>query len=93
MFADDTKLVASQFEASNRAKLQEDIDRVSEWCKRWHISLITTKCKVMNIGQLNQCADYTIEGASGRKDSLTTTDNEHDLGVEIRRDPTTFNAK
>ena len=55
MFADDTKLIASirsRFEDQYRAKLQKDIDRVSEWCKRWHMPLNTTQCKVMNIRRM-----------------------------------------
>ena len=78
MLADDTKLVASihpQFEAQDRAKLQEDLDRLSKWCKRWCMSLNTTKCKVMKIVRLDQGADYSIGGSSGRRDRLTTTDN------------------
>ena len=89
IFAADTNFVTSirsQFEARDRAKPQEDIDRLSEWCKSWHMFLNTTKCKIMNIGRINQCAYYNIEGPSGRRDRLTTTDNERNLGIEIRRD-------
>ena len=46
MFADDTKLISAirpKFEIQDRTKLQTDIDTISEWCKRWHISLNTTK--------------------------------------------------
>ena len=40
----------------------------------------------MNIGRLDQGADYSIEGPSSRIDRLVITDNERDLCVEIRRD-------
>ena len=44
MFANDTKLIAAirpHFEAVDRAKLQYDIDRITEWCNHWYMSLNT----------------------------------------------------
>ena len=60
MFADDTKLIAAirpNLETHDKTKFQEDINRVTEWFKRWYVSLNTAKCKIMNIGRLNQGGD------------------------------------
>ena len=57
MYADDTKLIAAiltYFGAVDRAKPQDDIDRITEWCNHWHMSLNIAKCKVMNIGRLRE---------------------------------------
>ena len=89
MFADDTKLIAAispYFEAVDRAKLQDDIDRITEWCNHWHMSFNTAKCKVINIGGQNQGADYTIRDQNGERRKLTITTNERDLGVQISKD-------
>ena len=86
MFADDTKFISDirpKFEYQDRSKLQTDIDTISEWCKRWHISLNTTKCTVMHIGRSNIGADYSIEDSAGTRTTLAVLSGKRDLGVEI----------
>ena len=60
-------------------KLQSEIENLSEWCKRWQISLNTAKCKVMNVGRKNTEFAYTIEDDLGKRTGLAPTSNERDL--------------
>ena len=82
-----TTLSSSQkFEELDRTKLQTDLDRISEWCKRWHMSLNTAKCKIMNVRRTNTESVYTIEDTLGNRSRLAPTSNERDLGIMISRD-------
>ena len=89
MFADDTKFISAirpKFEIQDSTKLQTDIDTISELCKRWHMSLNTTKCKVMHIGWSNVGYAYSIEDSSSTRTTLAVATSERDLGVEIKKD-------
>ena len=61
----------------DKTKLQEDINRVTEWFNRGHVSLNPAKCKIMNIGRLNQGGDKSIESPVSVRDKL----NEIYLGI------------
>ena len=82
---DDTNLFAAigpNFESQDRAKLQKVIDRITERCKRWHMTLNTAKCRIMNIRRLNQGEDCRIIDHAGERDRLTATTKERDIGIE-----------
>ena len=89
MFADDTKLIATirpSHMKEDRAKLQEDIDKISEWCSDWHMCLNSEKCKMMSVGRLNLDGVYTIADQNGKTSQLTAVTSERDLGMVISRD-------
>ena len=88
MFADDTKLIAEirpQCVELDRVKNHDDIDKVSEWCKRLHMSLKTSNCKFLNIGRTKTESVYTFKDTLGNKARLISTSNERDLRI-IRKD-------
>ena len=77
-FADDTK-IASTVACNNQVKeMQNNLDRLSEWGKIWHMSFNTDKCKVLHIGYRNEKAIYNLNGIQ-----LKSVDSEVDLGVTI----------
>jgi len=62
-------------------KLQEDLNKLSEWTKKWQMSFNTKKCRVMHIERTNHRYKYSMEGQT-----LDTVDSEKDLGIMISSD-------
>ena len=56
MFADDTKMWSKISNLQDCVYLQEDIDKLQEWSKKWLLAFNTTKCKIMRLG--NNQIDY-----------------------------------
>ena len=40
--------------------MQNDINRIVEWCVTWSMELISEKCKVIHLGKQSQTMDYLI---------------------------------
>ena len=70
----------------DRAKLKEDIDKISEWCSNWHICLNSEKCKMMSVGRSNLDVAYTLADKNGKKSQLTAVTSERDLVMVISTD-------
>ncbi len=84
MYADDSKVI-SELKEGPDSGLQEDINEINGWCKKWSMSLNSSKCKIMHFGKQNPRRKYYIEGKVGRV-WLETTEVEKDLGVMISSD-------
>ena len=50
LFADDTKLLKKLISTTSHNELQDDINRLIEWSKKWELKFNTSKCKVMHFG-------------------------------------------
>ena len=75
-FADDTKVLAQVQSDAERKKLQEDLDKLTEWANKWQMCFNTNKCKVTHVERTNQKFTYIMDGQF-----LNTVDSEKDLGV------------
>ena len=62
-------------------KMQENLNRICEWAKKWQMSFNVKKCRVMHVGKKNIRYDYTMNGSEVEKVS-----EEKDLGVWIEED-------
>jgi hypothetical protein len=82
MFADDTKVFSRVENRDDQKLLQDDIDRLQIWAKKWQLSFNASKCKVMHIGSANHSFDYSMSSDSNPVvlDSVTI---EKDLGVHV----------
>ena len=81
MYADDTKLFRKIDGEIDRRALQDDLDRLVLWAKKWQLKFNVEKCKVMHIGRNSQM-QYDMERAdSVQREILQVTDEEKDLGV------------
>ena len=65
----------------DRNNLQDDLDKLDEWSRRWKLKFNREKCKVMHIGRRNLCYAYTMSNTI-----LSTTSLEKDLGILISSD-------
>ena len=80
LFADDTKLMRRVNNIGDCRKLQEDLDKVGQWGRKWQMEFNTSKCKVVEFGRSKRRVhwDYMMEGVKLEKSS-----EEVDLGVTI----------
>ena len=60
----------------DREKLQQDIDELLIWSKKWQLPFNESKCKVMHYGKTNRKADYNLGGVQ-----IVEVSEEKDLGV------------
>ena len=75
-FADDTKMARIVEGEEEAKKLQNEINGLVEWAKRWAMAFNVEKCKVMHIGRRNKRFAYTMDGVR-----MGVVEEEKDLGV------------
>jgi len=78
MFADDAKLYAEVAEEHQHSVLQQDLERLQSWAKKWQMVFNAQKCKVMHIGNSNAKYNYHMGEVT-----LSKTSCEKDLGVWV----------
>ena len=76
IFADDTKLIKVVDDLNDADKLQNDLNRLFDWCKTWNMEFNKGKCKIMHYGKTNNKFLYHMDGTI-----LEITKEEKDLGV------------
>ena len=81
VFADDTKLFNKIQYVEDASKLQEDLNKVVEWCEKWGMVLNSQKCHVMHYGTRNRKYFYHINGKL-----LDPSVAEKDLGILMSND-------
>jgi hypothetical protein len=79
-FADDTKLGQTASTPEEREQLQQALDNLCEWAKRWGMEFNVKKCKVMHIGFNNPAQCYSMDNQQ-----LGVTEEERDIGVSMTR--------
>ena len=77
-FADDTTVFGTVIDEDDRAVLQEDLQKLSEWADSWQMEFNVEKCKVMHFGSRNNKFNYCTRGKQ-----LEVVSVERDLGVII----------
>jgi len=80
-FADDTKLGRKIASVSDCLILQRGIDKLSQWCLDWGMSLHPDKCVVLHFGRKNPNYDYTIDNILIKSECVA-----RDLGVLVSDD-------
>jgi hypothetical protein len=78
MFADDAKLFAETASVEQRTQLQEDLNALLEWSRRWQLVFNAKKCKVMHLGRDNIRQKYSMQ-----EEELEVINCEKDLGVWV----------
>ena len=82
IFADDSKIYSGVSTKEDSIKLQEGIDALVEWSKKWMMKFNADKCKVLHLGRNNPQYTYTMKDGNVTKE-LDTTICEKDLGVSV----------
>ena len=79
-FADDTKLYTEVTKEEGGKRLQEGLDKCTEWAKQWMMEFNVAKCKVLNAGRTNRLKEYTMEGMI-----LEKVEEEKEMGVMVHK--------
>jgi hypothetical protein len=61
-FADDTKLGQEVTSEEDRDRLEDALDELCQWAKRWGMQFNVSKCKVMHMGTSNPGYQYQMSG-------------------------------
>ena len=78
MFADDTKVARTIEKPEDGDKMQEIINNLVEWAKKWKMEFNVKKCKVIHVGHNNPGRKYYMDG-----NELNEAKEEKDLGVFV----------
>jgi len=84
IFVDDTKIWTKIQTLDDKEALQQDLDRLVEWFKRWLQEFNPEKCKVMHVGH-DIPTSYSMTD-KGKVIQLDNTQLEKDLGIWVTND-------
>jgi ribonuclease P/MRP protein subunit RPP40 len=76
IYADDLKIWRSIISTQDVTALQNDLNELVAWSKKWRLPINYAKCVCMYFGQNNRETTYNLEGTI-----LTAVDSTRDLGV------------
>ena len=77
-FADDTKLAMVVEGKDDARRMQQNLDNLCKWAKKWEMRFNAKKCKVIHFGRKNEQHKYTMDGGQIMSDT-----SEKDLGVWV----------
>ena len=59
-FADETKVFIKIKSDADRQKLQDELNKLTEWSEKWQMLFNYGKCKCLHSGHGNEDAQYTM---------------------------------
>ena len=83
LYADDSKLIGPANTPSTRQSLQNDLNHMCSWVKRWLLEFNAEKCKVIHFGHSNPQQQYLMTQNPGCHHILEYVQEERDLGVIV----------
>ena len=80
MFADDAKLLRKVADEDDCVALNQDLEKISEWSKKWEMSFNTKKCSVLEFGKSKRrvVGNYFLNN-----EKIMKRTEEKDLGVVV----------
>ena len=78
LFADDAKIFRSVKTSDDIKLLQDDINKITAWSKKWQLPFNVDKCKSLHIGNSNNQNIYVME-----EENLGQLTEHKDLGVLV----------
>ena len=75
-YADDTKLYSVVTNYNDSSQFQGDLDRVSDWSKKWQLKFNIDKCKHMQIGHGLSTSYTLINEYNGERTVLDKSSEE-----------------
>ena len=90
MFADDTMIIGKirpTHPIEDQYVMQENIIRITDWCKERQMYLNIEKCKNVRVGKRAPKIQYTITDPTTMASTrMNETEMERDLGIIISHD-------
>ena len=81
LYADDAKFYGPVHDSQSKLLIQEDINRVVDWCDRWRLRLNTSKCFFIHYRPPRSTGDYPTYFIG--EDELQRRQSGRDLGVTV----------
>jgi len=82
-FADHTKIgQRGTGSVEEVERLQNELDRLGEWTKKWQMEYNVGKCEVVHFGRKNRDEDYFLNG-----EKLQKSETQRDLGILVQDSP------
>ena len=81
IFADDTKIYTAVDKRIHQESLQQDLLKLSKWCKLWLLEFSIQKCKLVQYGNVKYDFEYKLEDKNGNLQALSKDTKEKDLGI------------
>ena len=78
MFADDTKIYRPVPTSDQQDMLQQDLDSLSEWSRKWQLPFNEGKCTTLHLGPRNSLRRYKLNGKETKD-----VPEERDLGIVV----------
>ena len=68
----------------DKVSLQNDVDKLVEWSRKWKLGFNEDKCKIMNIGNSKiGKTEVNMISSNGEIKSIKETSVERDLGIML----------
>ncbi len=83
LFADDTKIYKGISNQEDSEQLQDDLNKLQMWSKKWLLKFHPNKCKVATLGKRKVTSSYHMTDDQGNLVELEEIDEEKDIGVTI----------
>ncbi len=77
-FADDTKVICPIRNDRDQQRIQQDLDMLVTWARKWQMKFNVGKCSVMHFGYNNPKHRYRMDGKE-----LKESNEGKDLGVHV----------
>eukprot|EP00061_Rhincodon_typus_P013300 g39589.t1 len=77
-FVDDIKIDGFVDSEEGYQKLQEDLDQLGKWAKKWQMEFKIDKCEVLHFGKSNQGRSFMVNGRA-----LSNVVKQRDLAVQV----------
>ena len=77
-FSDDVKMFRTIVTVNDFLQLQQDINLLYEWSRKWQLKFNISKCYLLHLGKPHEFGECTIDGTV-----IKTYDVVKDLGVQI----------
>ena len=78
-FADDVKMFRTIVTVNDFLQLQQDINLLYEWSRKWQLKFNIGKCYMLHLGKPHEFGEYTIDAGT----VIKACDVVKDLGVQI----------
>ena len=84
LFADDAKTYRLVKQPGEAGILQQDLNRLVTWSKRWQLPFNTKKCVSLHLGYINPCHVYDMEGIELKQvTEEKDTGRDHGPGAQV----------
>ena len=83
MFADDTKVFRTIETPIDQHYLQDDLNQLTQWSRKWLLKFHPDKCKVMHIGKAKTGEYRYTLNVNSVNHELEYITEEKDIGVSI----------